>query len=128
MRGFPTGPAEVRLVEQIAEELDVSEEVLAQLDGLKENYRKEDQRLGQELRKALAAVDSRLAEPRPDEKALLGAAAAAAAIRQEARVLQLRLGLSVRGLLTDEQLTQFMEYRDKAMKRGGRRGGGQPGT
>jgi len=121
-RGFPPGMAEVRLVQERPEEIGVDQEILTKLDSMAKEFRAEESRLSEEMRKTTAKVSKLLEEGRPNDKAILEASKAASAVGREIRTNRLQLTLNVRALLTDEQLEKFMALRKKAMESNKRRG------
>jgi len=121
--GFPPGMAELRLLKEMSKELGIDEKGTAKLDAMSEEFRAEESRLTDEMSKATKKVSTLLDQGRPDKKAVLEASRAASAVGQETRQLRLDLTMSVRALLTDEQLTKFMKQRTEAMQSRRRRGG-----
>jgi hypothetical protein len=58
-----------------------------------------------------------LAQSRPTEKELMAASGKAGEVAAKSRELKVKSVVSMRALLTDEQLAKFMEIRQKAASR-----------
>jgi Spy/CpxP family protein refolding chaperone len=124
--GFPPGLPEARLVKDKAQQLGIGEETLKKIEELGKEHREGEERLRAQILEATKKVAKLLEQGRPDEKAVLAAAAVQSEFARETRLLRLTLTLKIRALLTDEQLAKFMAMRTKVLGAQRARGGQRP--
>ena len=113
----PGGFAEGRLMKKKATELGLSEDTLTKIDAAIEAGKVEEEKLREQSKAAIAALNETLAKNRPNEKELLAASDKVGEAASKSRVLKMKSVIEVRSLLTDEQLEKFMEIRGKATAR-----------
>jgi Spy/CpxP family protein refolding chaperone len=120
---FPPGLAEARLIKEQAEKIGVGDETLEKLEKLVAEVREKEDGLRAKTVESENQVRVLLDENMPDEKALMAAAGAGSDVARETRRLRLQTSLTVRALLTKEQLAKFMELRKEAIAKVRKRGG-----
>ena len=115
-RPADTAFAEGRLMKQMAEELGLSEAVLAKIDAAATDAKAEEEKLRTQTLAAIDELNDLLTQSLPSEKALLAATGKLGDLAAESRMAKMRYNLKVRSLLTPEQLKTFMESRNKAAR------------
>jgi Spy/CpxP family protein refolding chaperone len=101
-----------------AEELSLSEEVIAKIDAVIEAATAEETKTREQTTAAISELNEILKKNLPSEKELLAAADKIGKSASASRTLKMKSVIEMRSLLTPEQLEKFMELRNKA---GGRR-------
>jgi hypothetical protein len=127
VRGFPPGLPEARLAKSNAEELKLNEETLAALEVLTTEGEAEEERLRALTVKVHTALGRLVDTQRPEQAELAVIAEGVATAARDTVSFRMQTSMRVRALLTDEQLTQFMQLRKekfnnrRANRRGSRR-------
>jgi len=123
-RAFPPGLAEVRLATSNADQLELSDETVTALNALIAEVQPEEERLRALTIEVHSALAKLMGTERPAKAELDGVAEGIAGTARKTVTLRMQTSVRVRGLLTDEQLTQFIQLREDAFNnRGGRRQG-----
>lgn len=123
-RAFPPGLPEVRLATSNADQLELSDETLAALNALITEVQPEEERLRALTIEVHSALGKLMGTERPAKAELVRVAEDIAGAARKTVTLRMQTSLRVRELLTDEQLTRFIQLREDAFnKRGGRRQG-----
>jgi len=123
-RAFPPGLPEVRLATSNADQLELSDETLAALAALITEVQPEEERLRALTIEVHSALGKLMGTERPAKAELVRVAEDIAGAARKTVTLRMQTSLRVRELLTDEQLTRFIQLREDAFnKRGGRRQG-----
>jgi Spy/CpxP family protein refolding chaperone len=112
-RPYPPGLSEALLIQQRAEALGLSEEVQAKLQVLLDEVKPARDQLQEESGEILQKLHALLDQPLPDEKELIAAGAATGEVAKKMRDQRLTTTLRARGLLSEEQLTKFMDIRGR---------------
>jgi Spy/CpxP family protein refolding chaperone len=113
----PGGFAEGRLMKKKAKEIGLSEETVTKITAAIEAGRAEEEKLREESKGRIVALDELLKKSRPSEKELIAAANKVGAMAEKSRALKMKSVVEVRALLSDEELAKFMEIRNKATAR-----------
>ena len=113
----PGGPAEGRLMKKKAEEIGLSEEVIAKIDAAIEADQAEEAKLREESIDDYAKLSDLLKQNLPSEKELMAAAQTVGDNASKSRTHKMKSVLRMRSFLTAEQLEKFMEFRNKGAAR-----------
>ncbi len=113
----PGGPAEGRLMKKKAEEIGLSEEVIAKIDAAIEADQAEEAKLREESIDDYAKLSDLLKQNLPSEKELMAAAQKVGDNASKSRTHKMKSVIEMRSLLTPDQLEKFMEYRVEATAR-----------
>jgi Spy/CpxP family protein refolding chaperone len=123
-RTFPPGLPEVRLATSNADQLELNDETLVALEALIVEVQPEEEQLRALTIEVHSALGKLMGTERPAKADLARVAEDIASAAQKTVTLRMQTSLRVRALLTDEQLTRFIQLREDAFtNRGGRRQG-----
>lgn len=125
--GFHDGPLGEFMMERIADRLDLSDEQRTELSAIREVYRPEAELLGETLRVARKQLDDQILADGFDESAIREAAERSATVHADLAVLRARIHTEVLQVLTEDQIAEAREMREKFRSfaeewRGDRRG------
>ena len=104
---FPFGLAEGRLMEELSEDLSLTEETLTAIQAAAKEQSAEEAKIMEEYAVTWDKLNALLDEPLPAEKALFEASTAFGEAMAKMRNSRLRFTRQVRGLLTAEQLESY---------------------
>lgn len=125
------GPFGGFMMERIADRLDLSDDQRTELGAILEAYRPEAELLGETLSVARKELDEQVTAETFDEIAVREAAERSAVVRADLAVLRARIHTEVLQVLTEDQIAEAREIREKFRsfaeeRRGDRRGGRGP--
>jgi Spy/CpxP family protein refolding chaperone len=118
--GGPHGPRGEGFVARMAEELELSEEQSAALQGIFDKYH--DGAKGQALREARARVHEVVTDPAADEQQVLEAVRQASALAEQRALERHQMTIEISQVLNEEQLRKLDEMRELRAERRGRGG------
>jgi Spy/CpxP family protein refolding chaperone len=112
-RPYPPGLSEALLIQQRADALGLSEATQTKLQALIDEAKTDGEQLAKESAEATTKLRKLLDEPLPDESPLLKAGDETGKVAKRMREQRLKTTLRARALLTEEQLTSYMEIRSR---------------
>jgi Spy/CpxP family protein refolding chaperone len=113
----PGGFAEGRLMKKNAEDLGLSDEIIAKIDAAIEAGNVEETKFREQGKTAVSELNEVLAKNLPSKKELMAASDKVGENIVKSRTLKMNSVLEMRSLLTPEQLEKFMKLRQKATAR-----------
>lgn len=111
--GSHEGPFGGFMMERIADRLDLSDEQRSELAAILEAYRPESELLGETLSVTRKELDDQITADDFDEIAIREAAERSAAVRADLAVLRARIHTEVLQVLTEDQIAEAREMRER---------------
>ncbi len=122
-QGRPQGPPPplAQVIERHADELGLDAATLDEVTALQERQREQTGEVRESIREARESLRSLMDSDEPDEAAVVSQVEALGALQTQARIARVRSDLTVRNLLTSQQLATLRSLRPERPQ-GGERG------